>query len=160
MSQDFVDPPRSIPISLVSGRGHYDEVIQSVLGAKISLWISTANLKALYVETLRGLGRRRGAANYHSIVSDLGDHYKYWYPADPRATRKPMRYLSDTFLVGALRSSTEAEWCAAMRTVLDNADIVIPAHDFRIPKMVPEEWFDVPESNEGDIAFDPIPNCD
>lgn len=95
-----------------------------------------------------------------AIVSDLGDHYKYWYPADPRATRKPMRYLSDTFLVGALRSSTEAEWCAAMRTVLDNADIVIPAHDFRIPTMVPEQWFDVPESNDGDIAFDPIPTCD
>ncbi|MFO0723966.1 MAG: phospholipase D family protein [Myxococcota bacterium] len=71
MSQDFADPPRSIPLSLISGRGHYDEVIQAVLGAKISLWISTANLKALYVETLRGLGRRRGAANYHSIVSDL-----------------------------------------------------------------------------------------
>jgi len=92
-----------------------------------------------------------------ALVSDLGDHYRYWYPADPRATRTPARYLSDTFLAGGLRSSTEEEWCAAMRRVLDHADIVVPAHDFRIPKRMPEQWFAVPESNDGDIAFEPSP---
>lgn len=92
-----------------------------------------------------------------ALVSDLGDHYRYWYPADPRATRKPMRYLSDTFLAGNLRSGSEEEWCAAMRRVLDHADIVVPAHDFRIPKRMPEEWFAIPESNDRDIALEPPP---
>lgn len=90
-----------------------------------------------------------------AMVSDLGDHYKYWYPADPRATRKPMRYLSDTFMAGPIRSESERMWCGAMRRVMDNTDIVIPAHDFRIPKHMPEEWFAVPESNDGDIAHQP-----
>lgn len=106
----------------------------------------TAGMQVPIVTTAKGKA---------ALVSDLGDHYKYWYPADPRATRKPMRFLADTFLAGNLRSSSEAEWCAAMRRVLDHADIVVPAHDFRIPKRMPEEWFDVPESNDGDIAFDP-----
>lgn len=90
-----------------------------------------------------------------ALVSDLGDHYKYWYPADPRATRKPVRYLSDTFMAGPIRSESERDWCAAMRRVLDHADIVVPAHDFRIPKYMPNEWFAVPESNDGDIAHLP-----
>jgi glyoxylase-like metal-dependent hydrolase (beta-lactamase superfamily II) len=90
-----------------------------------------------------------------ALVSDLGDHYHYWYPADPRANRTPMRYLADTFLAGSLRSSSEAEWCAAMRRVLDHADIVVPAHDFRIPKRMPEEWFAIPDGHENDLSFDP-----
>ncbi len=44
---------------LVSGRALYDEVITSGLGrAKESVWISTANVKELFVERA-GLGRRR-----------------------------------------------------------------------------------------------------
>jgi glyoxylase-like metal-dependent hydrolase (beta-lactamase superfamily II) len=69
------------------------------------------------------------------LVSDLGDHYHYWYPADPRANRNPKRFLSDTFLPG---------------------DIVIPAHDSRIPKVIPDEWFDIPDGFDGDISFEPI----
>lgn len=90
-----------------------------------------------------------------ALVSDLGDHYRYWYPADPRASRKPTRYLSDTFLPGPIRSESERDWCAAMRKVLDHADIVVPAHDWRIPMHIPAQWFAVPESNDGDIAFEP-----
>ena len=108
----------------------------------------TAGMQVPIVTTAKGKA---------ALVSDLGDHYRYWYPADPRATTKPARYLSDTFLAGNLRSSSEAEWCAAMRRVLDHADIVVPAHDFRIPMRMPEEWFAVPDSNDGDIAFDPAP---
>jgi glyoxylase-like metal-dependent hydrolase (beta-lactamase superfamily II) len=90
-----------------------------------------------------------------ALVSDLGDHYMYWFPADPRATKWPKRYLSDTFLPGSIRSESERDWAAAMQRVLDQADIVVPAHDFRIPKRMPEEWFAIPDSTEGDIAFDP-----
>lgn len=91
-----------------------------------------------------------------ALVSDLGDHYKYWFPADPRATDRPKRFLADTFLPGPIRSESERDWNAAMTRVLDHADIVIPAHDSRIPKRLPEEWFEIPESTKGDIGHLPI----
>jgi N-acyl homoserine lactone hydrolase len=90
-----------------------------------------------------------------ALVSDLGDHYRYWYPADPRANRRPQRSLSDAFLTGNIRSGSEREWQASMRRVLDNADIVVPAHDFRIPVHMPEQWFAVPESTDSDLAHVP-----
>lgn len=95
-----------------------------------------------------------------ALVSDLGDHYKYWYPADPRATDKPTRYLSDTFLPGVIRSESERDWAAAMQRVLDHADIVVPAHDFRIPNDIPNDWWAIPESTEGDIALVPPQQSD
>ena len=90
-----------------------------------------------------------------ALVSDLGDHYKYWYPADPRATDKPTRYLADTFLPGPIRSESERDWAAAMQRVMDHTDIVVPAHDFRIPTDMPEDWWAIPDSTEGDIALVP-----
>lgn len=103
----------------------------------------TEGMQVVVVQTEKGRA---------AIVSDLGDHYRYWYPADPRANVRPMRSLSDSFLTGNIRSGSEREWQAAMRRVLDNADIVIPAHDFRIPTRVPEQWFDVPASTADDLA--------
>ena len=87
-----------------------------------------------------------------AIVSDLGDHYRYWFPADVRATDKPQRSLSGAFLTGNIRSESERAWQAAMQRVLDNSDIVIPAHDFRIPMRVPEQWYAIPDSTEDDLA--------
>jgi N-acyl homoserine lactone hydrolase len=78
------------------------------------------------------------------VVSDLGDHYRNWYPANPRATRHPLNYLSDSFLPGGIRSESERVYQDSMRRVMNAADIVIPAHDTRIPLHVPEEWFDLP----------------
>jgi N-acyl homoserine lactone hydrolase len=91
-----------------------------------------------------------------ALVSDLGDHYHYWYPADPRAARNPKRFLSDTFLPGDIRSSTEFEWVAAMQRVLDHADIVVPAHDSRIPMRIPEDWWAIPDGFDNDISFQPV----
>lgn len=90
-----------------------------------------------------------------ALVSDLGDHYRYWYPDDPRATDKPMRFMAGSFLPSPIRSEGEREFVAAMRRVLDHADIVVPAHDFRIPKRMPAEWFAIPESTAGDLALVP-----
>lgn len=90
-----------------------------------------------------------------ALASDLGDHYRYWFPADPRATRTPQRSLSDAFLTGNIRSESERTWQAAMRRVMDNSDIVIPAHDFRIPVRMPDEWFAVPRSVDDDLAHVP-----
>jgi N-acyl homoserine lactone hydrolase len=89
-----------------------------------------------------------------ALVTDLGDHYVNWFPADPRATNHPTRYLAGDFLPGSIRSESERDWHAAMRRVLDHADIVVPAHDFRIPKRMPEEWFAIPDSTEGDLSHD------
>ncbi len=90
-----------------------------------------------------------------ALVSDLGDHYRYWYPADARATAHPQRSLTGSFLTGNIRSESERDWQAAMHRVLANADIVVPAHDFRIPMHVPEQWFVVPTSTDGDLAHVP-----
>lgn len=87
-----------------------------------------------------------------AIASDLGDHYRYWFPADPRATDRPQRSLSDAFLTGNIRSESERDWQSAMRRVMDNADIVVPAHDFRIPTSIPQQWFAIPESTADDLA--------
>ena len=90
-----------------------------------------------------------------AIASDLGDHYRYWFPADPRATDHPQRSLSDAFLTGNIRSESERDWQSAMARVRANSDIVVPAHDFRIPKRIPDEWFAIPDSTEDDLAHVP-----
>ena len=90
-----------------------------------------------------------------ALVSDLGDHYRYWYPADPRASDKPMRFMTGSFLPSPIRSEGERDFVAAMQRVIDHTDIVVPAHDFRIPKHMPEEWFAIPDSTEGDLAHVP-----
>ena len=90
-----------------------------------------------------------------AIASDLGDHYRYWFPADPRATDHPQRSLSDSFLTGNIRSESERDWQSAMARVRAHSDIVVPAHDFRIPKRIPDEWFAIPDSTEDDLAHVP-----
>jgi glyoxylase-like metal-dependent hydrolase (beta-lactamase superfamily II) len=72
-----------------------------------------------------------------ALVSDLGDHYRYWFPADPRATDRPQRSLTGDYLTGNIRSESERTWQKAMRRVQENSDIVVPAHDFRIPARSP-----------------------
>lgn len=92
-----------------------------------------------------------------ALVSDLGDHYRYWFPADARATDRPQRSLSDAFLTGHIRSESERDWQRAMARVRANSDIVVPAHDFRIPVTIPDQWFAIPESTDGDLAYTPPP---
>jgi hypothetical protein len=43
-----------------------------------------------------------------------------------------------------------------MRRVQESSDIVVPAHDFRIPVQIPDQWFAIPDSTEGDIAHRPL----
>jgi phosphatidylserine/phosphatidylglycerophosphate/cardiolipin synthase-like enzyme len=73
---DFVTPPRDVSLSLVSGRGHYEAVIEAVMQAQTSVWIATANLKELLVEDSRARpGRRRGGRrkDYRSILTVLAE---------------------------------------------------------------------------------------
>jgi hypothetical protein len=39
-----------------------------------------------------------------------------------------------------------------MSRVKAAADIVVPAHDFRIPKRLPADWFELPASTDGDLG--------
>jgi N-acyl homoserine lactone hydrolase len=89
------------------------------------------------------------------LVSDLGDHYRYWFPDDPRATDRPMRFMAGNFLPSSIRSVGEREFAAAMQRVADHADIVVPAHDFRIPVHMPKDWWKIPESTANDLAHAP-----
>jgi glyoxylase-like metal-dependent hydrolase (beta-lactamase superfamily II) len=83
-----------------------------------------------------------------AIVSDLGDHYRNWYPSNPRATRHPLNYLADSFLPGSIRSETERTYLDSMRRAMEESDIIIPAHDTRIPIHVPRDWFELPPASE------------
>jgi glyoxylase-like metal-dependent hydrolase (beta-lactamase superfamily II) len=106
----------------------------------------TPGMQAVIVSTSRGKV---------GLVSDLGDHYRYWYPDDPRATDKPMRFMSGSFLPGSIRSESERTYIESMARVKAVADIVVPAHDFRIPRHMPHDWFEVPASTEGDFTHSP-----
>ncbi len=96
----------------------------------------TPGMQVVCVQTARG---RVG------LVSDLGEEYGCWFPADPRATRTPQRFLADTFRPGSIRSESERTYIASMRRVMEQVDIVVPAHDTRIPGSLPDEWFACPD---------------
>jgi phosphatidylserine/phosphatidylglycerophosphate/cardiolipin synthase-like enzyme len=73
---DFVQPPRPTRIGLISGRGHYEAVVHAALGAETSLWIATANLKDLWVETSTtwtARPRRRCRRGEHRSVLEVLD---------------------------------------------------------------------------------------
>jgi phosphatidylserine/phosphatidylglycerophosphate/cardiolipin synthase-like enzyme len=68
---DFVRPVRPVSLQLLSGRGHYEEVVQGVMQARQSVWIATANLKELMVEDTRAVpGRARvtRARRFRSVL--------------------------------------------------------------------------------------------
>lgn len=106
----------------------------------------TEGMQVVIVDTMKGKA---------ALVSDLGDHYRYWFPADARATSHPQRSLTGAYLTGNIRSESERDWQRAMRRVQDESDIVIPAHDFRVPRNIPDEWFAIPDSTDGDLAHEP-----
>jgi glyoxylase-like metal-dependent hydrolase (beta-lactamase superfamily II) len=106
----------------------------------------TPGMQVAIVTTTRGRA---------ALVSDLGDHYRYWHPADPRATDKPMRFMAGGFLPGTIRSESERTYVESMARVKAASDIVVPAHDFRVPMLMPRDWFDVPDSVEGDLTHVP-----
>jgi phosphatidylserine/phosphatidylglycerophosphate/cardiolipin synthase-like enzyme len=56
---------------LVSGRGHYDTIVQAVMQARHSVWIATSNLKELMVEDGRarpGRARTSTRGGYRSVL--------------------------------------------------------------------------------------------
>jgi phosphatidylserine/phosphatidylglycerophosphate/cardiolipin synthase-like enzyme len=63
---DFVRAVAGSDLSLVSGRGHYEEVVSAALAARRSVWIATANLKELMVEAPYSMPGRR--PSYRSVL--------------------------------------------------------------------------------------------
>jgi phosphatidylserine/phosphatidylglycerophosphate/cardiolipin synthase-like enzyme len=73
---DVIAPRRAVALELIGGRGHYERVIAAVLGAKVSVWIATANVKELMIEDGRAVpGRRRSLArtSYVSVLARLDE---------------------------------------------------------------------------------------
>ena len=68
---DFALPARPVRMSLLSGRGHYEQVLSAVRDARTSVWIATANLKELLVEDTRACARARG--RFHSVLDVFTD---------------------------------------------------------------------------------------
>lgn len=62
---------RRVEVTLVRDRAHYDEVVMGALArAKVSVWISTANVKGVRVEAPLGT-RARARGRYVSILEIL-----------------------------------------------------------------------------------------
>ena len=76
MPVDFVTPKRSVALQVVSGRGHYEAVIEAVMAAQTRVWVATANLKELMVEDHRarpGVRRTARSKQYRSILATLAE---------------------------------------------------------------------------------------
>lgn len=66
---------RAVPLRLVSDREHYDRVMTAVLGAKRSVWVATANLKELMVESDQVVpgARRSRRGRYRSVLEAFAE---------------------------------------------------------------------------------------
>jgi phosphatidylserine/phosphatidylglycerophosphate/cardiolipin synthase-like enzyme len=61
-------PRRRAAVALVQGRAHYDELVAKIVaGARVSVWIATANVKELRVEAPVGT-RARAQGRYVSVM--------------------------------------------------------------------------------------------
>ena len=133
-----LDRKRPSELTLLDGDG---TVVDGVSVLKVPG--HTPGMLVVIVETDRGRV---------ALVSDLGDNYGCWYPDDPRAVDFPLRFLRGSFRPGAIRSESEVIYLASMSRVMKEADIVVPAHDARIPTRIPEQWFAVPDSGASSVG--------
>lgn len=101
----------------------------------------TPGTQAALVETERGVV---------GVPSDVGETYANWHPADSRATETPAASLSDSFDPAHIRSESVAVCLDSMQKIRDRADIILPGHDWRIPRRIPNEWWDIPEAGSDD----------
>lgn len=78
------------------------------------------------------------------LPSDAGEWYSTWYPADPVANASPINYLRGSFLPPPIYTESVNTSINGMTRFAAEFDIVIPSHDWRIPKHVPEQWWAIP----------------
>ena len=73
---DFALPSRPVSVSLISGKGHYESIIEPLADAQRSIWIATANLKELMVADERvrpGRSRIRSKRNFRSVLEVMNE---------------------------------------------------------------------------------------
>lgn len=80
-------------LRLVSGRDHYEAVVERVLEAQVSVWIATANLKDIQIVE-PGL---RGRARYRSILEALDQLAARGVELRILHARMPSRSFQQTF---------------------------------------------------------------
>ena len=68
---DVIRVSRGVSVQLLAGRGHYEAVVQAVMGAEQSIWIATANLKELMVEAPAFARRKRGYRSILQVFDEL-----------------------------------------------------------------------------------------
>ena len=66
-------PPRDVRAGLVADRAHLDQVVEQVRSARVSVWISTANLKELLVPGGPGAVRRGWRGSSYVSVLEVFD---------------------------------------------------------------------------------------
>lgn len=78
------------------------------------------------------------------LCSDTGPTYRHWYPSDPEITDKPINYLKDSCFPDEIHTEGLKEYLQVMEEFMEKVDIVVPSHDKRIPKKIPEQWWAKP----------------
>jgi glyoxylase-like metal-dependent hydrolase (beta-lactamase superfamily II) len=69
--------------------------------------------------------------------------YANWFPADSRLGQA-FPALRDTYNVDPVREESAATYLGSMEKIASQSDIYMMTHEFRIPKMVPEQWWFAP----------------
>jgi glyoxylase-like metal-dependent hydrolase (beta-lactamase superfamily II) len=82
--------------------------------------------------------------------------YANWFPADPRLGQA-FPALRDTYNVDPVREESAATYLRSMQKIADMADIYLMTHEFRIPKMVPEQWWLSPPDKMCSVEWEKIP---
>lgn len=67
----MTSPARKVPLRLVWGADHYEDVVRAIREAKVSVWIATANMKDVHVEAPIGT-RARARGRFTSLFDELG----------------------------------------------------------------------------------------
>ena len=82
--------------------------------------------------------------------------YANWFPADPRLGQA-FPALSDTYNVDPVREESAATYLKSMQKIAAMADIYLMTHEFRIPKMVLEQWWFSSPDKMCDVQWNNIP---
>lgn len=80
------------------------------------------------------------------LPSDAGATYANWHPADPRARKRPLRFLNGSYLPPQIATESDEVCIASLARFKAECDIVLPGHDDRIPRHMPEEWWELPDT--------------
>lgn len=75
-----------------------------------------------------------------ALCGQSGPSYANWFPTDPRLG-SPLGFLKDTYNPDPLLSCSMRAYIKSMERIASLADIVVPTHDWRIPRTIPEQWW-------------------